>query len=925
MDPASATVAFVGFAASITTLAAVLFQSCKTLRDLCHDLHNAPQDLHRLLRNAQTLEKVVLQVKRTGAEIANEESMEHIDAYWMNNVKDMERDLEVFNKKVSKLQKSLEKPSITSLQVKARFYKVFSESDIEQYERQLSQHRDTFTMLYSMVSNERSKKIMEELHLQSKKLDRLASSANTFHATMKNELRATQKLLSEENKVVINTVKREVRTLNYRLPNEETILSQLQLHGAELATLAPSSEELLPGYEEPPPTYLEAMTESASSTQVLVSCKFLSAKLPLGILTIRKSSTQAWTKGNGCDTNEWSQSSSKIEFSLFPVPWLTKTVVHLSFGLKGRGDATPDISWKLKQRHYNSDPRLMMNLNLGNVSAIQEMFRKREASPHDLIAPWGNTLLHEAVKRLAAGIPNMLELSFLLLKQGTDPNIQNAKGCTALVQVCHLMGQSPQLCDRLRPVADVIIQHNADLTISDQEGNSACTLIFQNRGGLSYLEEFVYRYIDLLALHDMETVDYWLITALARAYPTFRRCLEAENESFRTAPRLALKQARPSASLTELDLSVQMESIKNAEVKHRTRFLQSLCAKGTLEMVKPFLAIGLDLNEIEAVQHQTYLRAAGRAGNMEVVDALMKAGASVDGVSDFNHPYSIVNGVVDEIFDRWNCLRHGRPDVDAHGHSEGAEFWILPRLLQNPTFNDPNALLLAVWYELDYAIFETLLDHGCGRRDGQKPMSWQLRRYGSEVIEAIKCDNPVVTRMLEHGLALEVEDGWGCTALIHALDKGIGRENYTQAVVTAGADLERRTGCGYTPLEFAETNMRARHPRMPQRTWNTKSLEVCNSRLISVEEDRATYIMLKRAIGERKGHRATLKIPSSNDSFFSIRSVLHSSYIGIERDWSDVQLTVLGTILTALSLVWVKMVAALWKLFSTRRGARTKL
>ncbi|KAF2445444.1 hypothetical protein P171DRAFT_484126 [Karstenula rhodostoma CBS 690.94] len=124
-----------------------------------------------------------------------------------------------------------------------------------------------------------------------------------------------------------------------------------------------------------------------------------------------------------------------------------------------------------------------------------------------------------------------------------------------------------------------------------------------------------------------------------------------------------------------------------------------------------FLTGGLDLNEIETVQHQTYLRAAGRAGNMEVVDALMKAGASVDGVSDFNHPYNIVNGVVDEIFGRWNCLRYGLPDVDAHGRPEGAEFWILPRLLQDPTFNNPNALLLALWYELDHAGCQPLLEH----------------------------------------------------------------------------------------------------------------------------------------------------------------------------------------------------------------------
>jgi hypothetical protein len=162
-------------------------------------------------------------------------------------------------------------------------------------------------------------------------------------------------------------------------------------------------------------------------------------------------------------------------------------------------------------------------------------------------------------------------------------------------------------------------------------------------------------------------------------------------------------------------------------------------------------------------------------------------------------------------------------------------------------FENPNALLLAVWWGTDPRVYETLLDYGCGWRDGQAAASWQLRTYG-KVIEVIKCDNPIVVAMLEHGLAVEVEDNWRCTALIHSLDKGIRRLDYTQLLIATDADLERSTGCGYTPLEFAEMNMQAKHPRMPQRTWNTKTVETCNSKLIELEEDREAYKTLKRAI-----------------------------------------------------------------------------
>jgi hypothetical protein len=152
MDPASATVAFVGFTASITTLAAALFTSCKTLRNLCHDLQDAPQDLRRLFRNVQTLERMVVQVKQTGAEVGADASFAHLQTYWNQNALDMELDLKAFHQKVFKLQASLNKPSPSSRHIRARFYKVFSESDIEYYEELLSRHLDVFTVLYNILS-----------------------------------------------------------------------------------------------------------------------------------------------------------------------------------------------------------------------------------------------------------------------------------------------------------------------------------------------------------------------------------------------------------------------------------------------------------------------------------------------------------------------------------------------------------------------------------------------------------------------------------------------------------------------------------------------------------------------------------------------------------------------------------------------------
>jgi len=56
MDPASATVVFVGFAASLGTLAELLIQSAQTIEDLCRKFRRAPNDLKRFCAALKRLE-----------------------------------------------------------------------------------------------------------------------------------------------------------------------------------------------------------------------------------------------------------------------------------------------------------------------------------------------------------------------------------------------------------------------------------------------------------------------------------------------------------------------------------------------------------------------------------------------------------------------------------------------------------------------------------------------------------------------------------------------------------------------------------------------------------------------------------------------------------------------------------------------------
>lgn len=63
MDPASAGVAFVGFAASLATLAAVVANSSKTLYDLRNKLKDAPEDVRRLIQAFKFLKGLLAEIQ----------------------------------------------------------------------------------------------------------------------------------------------------------------------------------------------------------------------------------------------------------------------------------------------------------------------------------------------------------------------------------------------------------------------------------------------------------------------------------------------------------------------------------------------------------------------------------------------------------------------------------------------------------------------------------------------------------------------------------------------------------------------------------------------------------------------------------------------------------------------------------------------
>lgn len=423
------------------------------------------------------------------------------------------------------------------------------------------------------------------------------------------------------------------------------------------------------------------------------------------------------------------------------------------------------------------------------------------------------------------------------------------------------MAETPELVYRLHAIASLLIHAGTDLAVCDPAGISACSLIFRSRHGLAYLESFVYRYIDPLALQEMASANAWVLAALARSFPTFQKCLENQLAEYRTPMSLSSCRRPIDRTVTQFNFENQITEVKQASVTIRTNFLGALCTEGTLSMIAPFLDCGIDLDELEPKSFSTYIRIAARHGQLETILALMEAGASVDvQPSDprakLREWDSIIRdlGPVEDLLERWFSLREGRPTYTGEPENE---YWILTKLLQSPTFNGSNVLFKAIWTSQPPDIFKCLLNAGCGRRDNTAPESWCQKVKGSEIIEAVKSNNPNINLLLDYGLGMECEDCIKFTALLHSLDRGKGCVDFTKTLIDAGADLVRRTGSGFTPLEFAAKNMNAKHPRLPNPAWTLRAWEL---RPVSLEEDQHSYNLLKMAIREKNLPREKISL-----------------------------------------------------------------
>ena len=152
MDPASATVALVGFAASIAGLAGAAAQSCQALQTFCKGLTTAQKNVQRLSDLIRRLEFITNQLQIIDTSRLKGRLDSDTEQYWRHQATQMCSDLHEFRDKVWKLENKFRAKTVTSMDLSARLLVVFSTDETTRYERLFSSHIEAANLVFSILT-----------------------------------------------------------------------------------------------------------------------------------------------------------------------------------------------------------------------------------------------------------------------------------------------------------------------------------------------------------------------------------------------------------------------------------------------------------------------------------------------------------------------------------------------------------------------------------------------------------------------------------------------------------------------------------------------------------------------------------------------------------------------------------------------------
>lgn len=151
MEPASASIAFIGVAASLTTLAALVIDSSKTLYRVGIKLKKAPEDITRLLTQLKLFERLLSEAQQRVEDHKAEFAVPDVGTLFTIAAERMLKDVRDFEGTLQKCERLLSGPASTKKALVSRVQHVLKEDRLKGYERLISSHMATLTLLLEIL------------------------------------------------------------------------------------------------------------------------------------------------------------------------------------------------------------------------------------------------------------------------------------------------------------------------------------------------------------------------------------------------------------------------------------------------------------------------------------------------------------------------------------------------------------------------------------------------------------------------------------------------------------------------------------------------------------------------------------------------------------------------------------------------------
>ena len=383
--------------------------------------------------------------------------------------------------------------------------------------------------------------------------------------------------------------------------------------------------------------------------------------------------------------------------------------------------------------------------------------------------------------------------------------------------------------DLLQQCVHKYLQHGGKILEAE---SSIFNFIFMDTGvgHIDWIPGFLFKSSEPWLVDELSSLQMCFIGTLARVDAVFCDRLKRELGSYHSSTSLRRTHSADHLFEAFFGPASIVSHFRTLNSYRMYAFLAYLCRKGTVAMIKPFIDLGVDVNEFFFTSK--LLRSATNVGNMDVVDMLLEAGA--------NGSLAI-----------WGFLDESKDLPDALFRSFLELLVETARPASFESYNDP--LLAVINSSRALRSFpmapKILLDRNVFTNEGFGELALKPQYHASYMYPAISKGHPsVVDLLLRNGVCADArisrsfdckgQSFESCTWLTFAVM--CGEASCTDVLIQHGADVTALDGAGKSAIELAEQNAVASHPRSIRISYN-------RDKSVKPEEDAETLVVVERA------------------------------------------------------------------------------